>query len=1146
MNQQRAPWLLGLAAAAAMIFSRAAPVPPATSLLNAPATSPAAASPTRGAVSNSAAPANPWGPYIHLYEQFFGSQPPARRAINDIRGTWGENKINVRVSAAAGFTTRDSLHDIAAHARKARYDLDFLVALVPDPFTSRLPSNFDLTLAGLQMGLTREHFIPDRRWTPWRPADVARDDGEVGAPEQTAGIMLFRTLEQDGGQAQVSQCLLAVFLIGETPQGGIHRQAFRQAVSFISGLRQEFGTLANPSACRPAAADLGNRARPFEEVRVLGPSFSGSGESLRTAMGEWPKVSFRLVTGSASATELRQYFPNGSRVTFSRTVVPDDQVEEAAYSLLRSRLGWDLRYAALLTEDNTAYGQGFDPGTPPPKGEPDRPQITLLFPSGLAAIRNAWEEAGPGRGADRASGSAQAAALGKQKAALDVSLADPGTPVEGVRELSPLTSRIEEMAMSNLLHTISRYGIRYVGIVATDVKDEIFLAEQIRRWAPDVILFLFESNLIYVHPHSNPTMFGSLAITSFPLLNKGLMPLPAQEQRPFVQFGSEVQEGIFRATQCLLEAEVEPPAVWIAATGSDTMSPLAMLPVRDPAFMDPCRKAELSPPSVKKIILFPERNDLQLLFLVSGLCALAYWLSNHAYLQRIVAAPDGGAAFGPATRTRIMLVLGESVLCVMGAGLVALALVPLNDSASFHEWAGPVSLHYLLLLITCAAFALLLIWLAKQVLRVMKHPQGLMHPRIHRAVAVAVMAAVLGGCLLYATMGAWLRDSWSLGEPGFFYLRARRFANGLSPFVSLGWLGGAFFLWISVELKRQQLRERHEVDWPLQETEPALNGCSREAATIKRLLTGIWPGSWGLLLVLAVAILPTAFLLWQTVQPLADPRWYGRLFVSVVLLAIILSVASFYRFVKTWLLLRRILGRLEHCRCRKSFAAISSIVQWNAMRSFVWYAPSFRSLAQTLHRLEELGRRFRPALSEDAARALATAFRAEAEGRFGDEAAARRELVRILDQSARELARADFFPGVQELSALRVVGYLRHVFGQMRYALIGAMVPALFVIFALNNYTFVPSRYMLLLVWAALLTASAMSLVIFVQMDRDVALSEIGNTPPGKVTVDRAFLSNIFAYAILPLLALISSQIPEVGQLLGHWLDPLARLLEVG
>jgi len=58
-------------------------------------------------------------------------------------------------------------------------------------------------------------------------------------------------------------------------------------------------------------------------------------------------------------------------------------------------------------------------------------------------------------------------------------------------------------------------------------------------------------------------------------------------------------------------------------------------------------------------------------------------------------------------------------------------------------------------------------------------------------------------------------------------------------------------------------------------------------------------------------------------------------------------------------------------------------------------------------------------------------------------------------------------------------------------------------------------------------------------------LSEISDCSLGSI-FDRAVLSNIFTYAILPPLALASSQVPEIGQTFGRWLDPLNRLLETG
>src|SRR6202035_2754420 len=273
----------------------------------------------------------------------------------------------------------------------------------------------------------------------------------------------------------------------------------------------------------------------------------------------------------------------------------------------------------------------------------------------------------------------------------------------------------------------------------------------------------------------------------------------------------------------------------------------------------------------------------------------------------------------------------------------------------------------------------------------------------------------------YFAADLFIRSCWSLGQPGFFYLRARRFANGLSPFVSLGWLGAAFFAWITLEMKRQHLGQRHGVAWPLFDNdEPALSGCEAKAKGIAEFLAPIPPPGRGLELVVVVVIVVAAYFC-RTAQPLADPRWYGRLFVILALFAFLLSVGSFYRFLKTWRLLREVLWRLEHCRCRQSFSGIADTVQWNAMKSFVWYTPSFRSLAQAVEGLKELGRRgFSSAVGEasKAEERLKDAFKAATERKFADEVDARKSVIEILGAACMSIS-GSLAPEVQELRALR-------------------------------------------------------------------------------------------------------------------------------
>jgi hypothetical protein len=1180
MDRQRGPWFLGLATLAALFLSRG------------PASSPGAEAPTgptepwTGAWKAARAGVDPQAvhPFVRLYDEYFGVPLSVRAGTPQVRGTWGGNKVDLRISAG-GFheVTNGDLELIAERANGAKYCLEFLVALVPDPIESQLPSNFDLTVAGLQSAMIEEGYLLDGKWLPWTAVLATGGDAGGGAARQTAGILLYRkeaspkreASKKEASKSSPSSRLLAAFLVGETPSGGIHRQAFQHTVDFITKLEQAYGAArAQRQQERPEPAGCPDS----QEIRVLGPSFSGSAESLRIAIDSWhlqhqgstlASRPFRVVTGSATAPEVADHFSSEGQVTFSRTVVPDDLLNEKAYVFLKDGLGWDLDHAALLIEGDTGYGKGERDANEQSRGP--HPRYELPFPSGLSSIRNAWEESRAGKVTDRARGEGKELAVGKLKTPLEISLADPAAPSGGTLELSPLTSRIEEMAMANLLRSISRKDIRYIGILGTDVKDELFLAEQIRRWAPDVILFMFESNLIYVHPESQPAMFGSLAITSFPLLNSGLIAAPTKRAdgiETIGQFASEVQDGVARATRCLLKEKIEAPAVWIVATGNDGVLPVARIrlePGETAAFMGACSPSSASPkapPKKVKIVIFPERNDLQLFLLLVALCLCAHWLGEHAYFERrrsptptAVDDPENGAP-EPAAPDRkdggfrapasVLLVLGESVLCLMGAGIAFLAYLPWRPwSDDFELPAGSgKGLHILLLIATLGAYAYLLY-------RLVKTASSFLASRGPRRRGWSIAATLLCGALLFWAMEAVITGLWAMRQPvGFLYLRARIFATGLSPLVSLACVGGALLVWLSVELRRQQLRQRYEVSLPFREdSEPAFQGSGRFAKELEDLLARTIPRRRGLWLLIAAAMLPTAALLWKTTQPLADPRGYGRIFVLLLLSVFVLSVTSFYRFISSWMLLRRILGRLEHCRCRRFFTALSTIVRWNPMESFAWYTPSFTSLAQWAARQEELELAVGPLPGSDAqevSRRLGAAFGAEADGRFSEEVSARESVATALHDIGERLAASGFLMQVQELNALQVVGYLRHLFAQLRFALMGAMVPSLLLIVALNRYTFVPNRYLLVLFWAAELSASAASLIVFVQISRDMVLRDIGGNGSGKASFDRALLSNIFAYAILPLVALVSSQIPEVGQTLGHWVDPLMRILAVG
>src|SRR6185436_13633106 len=96
--------------------------------------------------------------------------------------------------------------------------------------------------------------------------------------------------------------------------------------------------------------ELQQKAGQSDRLRILGPSFSGSAESLRLALRQWQagRLEIDMVTGSATTKRLEEKFNDkqfkdaGVTVRFARTVLSDDVLKQRAFDFLHERLGWKL------------------------------------------------------------------------------------------------------------------------------------------------------------------------------------------------------------------------------------------------------------------------------------------------------------------------------------------------------------------------------------------------------------------------------------------------------------------------------------------------------------------------------------------------------------------------------------------------------------------------------------------------------------------------------------------------------------------------------------------------------------------------------------------------------------------------------------
>lgn len=1045
-------------------------------------------------------PPHPWCEVASVYREYFGidSGPDCRER-------------------------EEGWHDLVQILRTSKpssYDLVFLIATVPEPLDSFLPANFDQALQGIQQAYASSKYLLDRMWLPWNDKKLVSSKVHRRFP----GLLLFRRTK--GSQTE----LATVLLVGESPKSGIHKEAFQNAVRLASA----FG-------------------RDPKEIPVLGPSFSGSNESLHLSLKNAATGDFRfhIATGTATAGKLEQTLHLPEISNFCRTVIPDDVLQGEALRHLREKIGWKLGRVANLVEADTAYGQLFSSkwkDQDKREGAGEGP-LWIEFPSGISDIRVAWER-------HRSDTSQAQLVLKEPKWALDLNLAGKETPADLVPKLSPLSVQDNDLALANLLRSISREQVSYVGILASDVRDKLFLAKHIQRFLPDVVLFTQEGDLLYGHPEVGEAMDGMLIFSSSPLTTEGQLWLPSSgsNTRQRRQFSSEFHRGVFQATSYLLSKEHKMPSprpqVWISAVGNGAVWPLAHIPIND----EQKSRFHLCGAPARENLEFrdagqqeiAERRDLQILLVLGVLILLARGLSKAVVPPELVRKfSERGDGAKIARAKAWALALGIAVLWISGASLVALGFISWRVH-SFH----PVSEIFTVLLVLGYIF---LVWSLGRVAWPSFGPavRGLVRGR-QRPLLPVLVWILLG--LSIPVLLAWaLWCLADLGGPELFYFRARAFSSGLSPFVSLTWLGGALYVWACLELLRYRILVRHLAEWPLQGySEPSLRRLPETVKELGAFLRGTLGPDWAFLTGAAVALLPPVLLIGKTVQPIAEPKDYGRAFLALCFVSLILSAISFQRFWKIWRLLEKVLQRLEHSPLVGSFQNISSQVAWNPMKSF-WQVPVFNVLLLSLEKLHKITGHVEAegdpkrtkALKESVIlieASLDDAFEARRKRDLGGEIKARWDIQDTLLDLCKELAPRCREPLVQEFFAVRTVSYIRHVFSHMRSSLLAAMLCSFLTLMAMNTYAFEPKQFASLAIWAVILIGVALTVWTFVQMDRNAVLSAISGTKPGQVTFDRTFVLNILTYGILPVAGVVVTQFPHVGSMVVRWLNPLLRV----
>jgi hypothetical protein len=254
------------------------------------------------------------------------------------------------------------------------YDVDSIIAMVPDPIESGLSLKLDDEIDAIQRAAESEGYVLDRYKLPWptpseratkgpaakidqsedsepTSSDAAHSGAEPLAPSEP-GVLLFRD--------ESRHRLLVVFIIGETPTSGIHKPALRRALRQACELRSAFASSLPRDEC-------GVNCPP---ISIMGPAFSGSQDSLLYAIHDWRSLGsvgygetncrnakIRIISGSATSID-QKLFQNSDNIDFAATVIPDGAaVNELSKWIQCHGMGTgNGERVAILSESNTGYG----------------------------------------------------------------------------------------------------------------------------------------------------------------------------------------------------------------------------------------------------------------------------------------------------------------------------------------------------------------------------------------------------------------------------------------------------------------------------------------------------------------------------------------------------------------------------------------------------------------------------------------------------------------------------------------------------------------------------------------------------------------------------------------------------------------------
>jgi hypothetical protein len=334
--------------------------------------------------------------------------------------------------------------------------------------------------------------------------------------------------QKSGGASRDADSILFVFVVGETPTGGLRIEQFQNALLIRERIL--------------AGSDPKQNAGEGKLLRIYGPTFSGSLLSLDAILSAQlhdPSSTTLIRSGSISSYRAVHDFCESARVQWRdgkgrpdfATFQFSDKYQEFYLSYFFYERDESHSHVAVLSEDETAFGNqeastqqtsSTDGGAQSSPTTPDLcpvepphpliPLMRLYFPRGIAQLRDAYQR-------DVKMQSSADGTKNPQQNGLALNLSVTGNDDDTVAPYSPLqTPPSQESILQGIVVTLRQEHAKVVIIRAGDPLDMIFLSRYLRQNYPQARLVTVGADLLMMHDFYDPRFHGILAVTTYPIL----------------------------------------------------------------------------------------------------------------------------------------------------------------------------------------------------------------------------------------------------------------------------------------------------------------------------------------------------------------------------------------------------------------------------------------------------------------------------------------------------------------------------------------------------------------------------------------------------------------------------------------------------